>query len=213
MPMSAEAKQRFEQEEQAYWQQRDELLKQYAGQWVAVVGGQVVAAGEQMNKVAAEALRKTGSGLMYVNLVGGEGVVLRVRSASSGYYDQSYAPPMPMLTAPVSDVRLSASTDVSFVVDTGADLTLLRSDVADELDLWNDAAGRLQVAGIGGAPALRQLYNALVEIAGQTVLVTTDCRDDIGEDILGRDAINEFALTVCAKRDQVVFELVTDSQP
>jgi hypothetical protein len=35
-----------------------------------------------MNKVAAEALRKTGSGLMYVKLVGGEDVVLRVRRAA-----------------------------------------------------------------------------------------------------------------------------------
>jgi hypothetical protein len=52
-----------------------------------------------------------------------------------------------------------------------------------------------------------------VEIAGQTVLVTTDCRDDIDEDILGRDAINEFALSVCAKRDQVLFETVEDTQP
>jgi uncharacterized protein DUF5678 len=89
--MSAEAKQRFEQEEQAYWQQRDELLKQYAGKWVAVVGGQVAAVGDQMNKVAAEALRKTGSGLMYVNLVGGEDIVLRVGSASSGYHGQRCA--------------------------------------------------------------------------------------------------------------------------
>lgn len=211
--MSAEAKQRFEQEEQAYWQQREELLKQYPGKWVAIVGGQVVAAGDQMNKVAAEALGKTGSGLMYVNLVGGEDVVLRVRSTSTGYYDQSYAPPMPILTAPVSDVRSSASTDVSFVVDTGADLTLLRSNVADELDLWNDAAGRLQVAGIGGVPAMRQLYNALVRIAGQSVLITTDCRDDIDEDILDRDAINEFAMTACAKRSQVEFEQVQAPQP
>lgn len=44
--------------------------------------GQVVASGDQMNKVAAEALRKTGSGLMYVKLVGGEDVVLRVRRAA-----------------------------------------------------------------------------------------------------------------------------------
>jgi hypothetical protein len=43
--------------------------------------------------------------------------------------------------------------------------------------------------------------------------VTTDCRDDIDEDILGRDAINEFALSVCAKRDQVLFETVEDTQP
>jgi hypothetical protein len=108
----AEAQQRFEQEEQAYWQQRDELLKEYAGRWVAIVGGQVAAVGEQMNKVAAEAWRKTGSGLMYVNLVGGEDVALRVRQVVSGHYDRAYAPPMPMIAASVSDkddrIELSA---------------------------------------------------------------------------------------------------------
>ena len=97
MPTSAEAQERFEQEQQAYWQQRDELLQKYAGKWVALVGGQVVASGEQMNKVAAEAWRKTGSGLMYVNLVGGEDVVLRVRRAAQGRYDFAYAPPIPTL--------------------------------------------------------------------------------------------------------------------
>ena len=86
MPMSADTQKRFEQEEQAYWRLRDELLKQYAGKWVAIVGGQVVAAGQQMNKVAAEALRTTGSGLMYLNLVGGEDIVLRVRPVSLGQY-------------------------------------------------------------------------------------------------------------------------------
>jgi hypothetical protein len=45
----------------------------------------VVAVGDQMNKVAAEALRKTGSGLMYVNLVGGEETVLRVRQIDPSY--------------------------------------------------------------------------------------------------------------------------------
>jgi hypothetical protein len=113
-----------------------------------------------------------------------------------------------MLSAPVSDARLSASVDVTFVVDTGADLTLLRNDVADQVDLWKDAAGRIRVAGIGGAPVMRQLYNAFVSVASQTVLVTADCRDDIDEDILGRDVINEFELTVCAKRDQVEFAWV-----
>jgi hypothetical protein len=92
MPMSTETKGRFEQEEQAYWRQRDELLTQYEGKWVAIVGGQVVAVGEQMHKVAAEALRKTGSGLMYVNRVGGEDLFLRVRSIAPGSYDQIYAP-------------------------------------------------------------------------------------------------------------------------
>ncbi len=41
MPMTEEAKRLFEQEEQAYWKQRDELLKQYPDKWVAIVGGKV----------------------------------------------------------------------------------------------------------------------------------------------------------------------------
>jgi predicted aspartyl protease len=208
----AETQQRFEQEEQSYWRQRDELLRQYAGKWVAIVGGQVAAVGEQMNKVAAEAWRKTGSGLMYVNLVGGEDVALRVRQVVSGHYDRTYAPPMPMVTAAVGDLHMSASAEVTFVVDTGADLTVLRSEVADQVELWGDIAGRHPVGGVGGAPEMRQLYNALVQVGGQSFLVTVDCRDDIGEDILGRDVINEFALTVCAKRDQVEFEWVEDTE-
>jgi len=180
---------------------------------VAIVDGQVVAVGDQMNKVAEEAWRKTGHGLMYVNLVGGEDIVLRVRQVTSGHYDRTYTPPMPVVTALVSDVQMRTSVDVTFVVDTGADLTVLRGNVADQADVWSDLAGRLQVGGIGGTPEMRQLYNALVQVAGQSVLVMADCRDDVGEDILGRDVINEFALTVCAKRDQVEFEWVEEAPP
>jgi hypothetical protein len=93
LPTSTQAQRQFEEEERAYWQNRDALMERYAGKWVAVVGGQVVASGDQMNKVAAEAWRKTGSGVMYVSLVGQEDVVLRVRRAQDRY-DSSYAPPI-----------------------------------------------------------------------------------------------------------------------
>jgi len=88
------------------------------GQVVALVGGQVVASGNQMNKVAAEAWRRTGSGLMYVNLVGGEDVVLRVRRGAQGRYDSDYTPPMPTVTASIRDVRGGERTEVTFIVDT-----------------------------------------------------------------------------------------------
>jgi hypothetical protein len=84
-----ETQKRFEEEEAAYWRQRDELLKLYPGKWVTIVGGQVVAVGEQMNKVAAEASRKTGSGLMYVELVGLEELVLRVRRVEQGLSEKA----------------------------------------------------------------------------------------------------------------------------
>lgn len=72
MAMNEATRERFEHEQTAYWRQRDELLQCYRGKWVAIVDGQVTAIGEQMNRVAAEAFRKSGSGLMYVNLVGGK---------------------------------------------------------------------------------------------------------------------------------------------
>jgi hypothetical protein len=79
--MTAETKKQFEKEEQAYWQQRDALLKQYRGKWVAVVGGQVVAAGDHSGEVIREAHRKTGSKVGYVAHVGYEDEVYRIRQA------------------------------------------------------------------------------------------------------------------------------------
>jgi hypothetical protein len=205
LPTSAETLKRFDEEQRAYWLQRDSLLQQYAGKWVAVVDGRVAASGDQMNKVAAEAWRKTGRSLMYLNLVGNEDAVLRVRRASQGRYDSSYAPPMPTINGTVTDLEGSRRATVTFIVDTGADLTILQSKTADEAGLWNSLAGQIRVSGIGGQPERRRVYNALVLISGLTVLSTADCREDIDEDILGRDVINEFSLTLCEKRNQVEF--------
>lgn len=212
MPMSAETRQRFEQEEQAYWQQREELLKQYEGKWVAIVGGQVVAVGDQMNKVAAEAFRKTQSGVMFVTLVGEEDVEFRIRQVTSGYFDRHHRYAIPMVTVSVTDPNAAHQVDVDFVVDTGADLTVLRSSVADALNLWLFPTGWARISGFDGRSERRLLCSALVHVAKQAVPVAADCRDDIGEDILGRDVINEFALTVCAKREQVEFEWVEEAQ-
>lgn len=199
----AEAHKQFEEEKKAYWAQRDALLQEYTGRWVAIVNGQVAGAAAQMNKAAGEAFRNTGKGVMYVALVGNEDVVLRVRQAASGRYDEAYYPPMPVLSLMVSSLQAEHAIAVSFVVDTGADLSVLRDATADAVGLWNDPAGQVQVAGIGGQPQVRQMYNALVQVGSDRVLITADCRGDVDEDILGRDVINDYALTVCAKRGQV----------
>src|SRR5574341_464627 len=82
-PIKEEARQRFEREKQAYWAMREELLKQYLGQWVAVVNGQVVAVGNKMGKVMEEAFRKTKSKVMFVSEVGHEDRVLRIRQTAA----------------------------------------------------------------------------------------------------------------------------------
>ena len=112
--MTEEARNQFEAEQQAYWAQRDELKERYSGRWVAIVGGHVVAVGDDSGAVIREAFQKTGSRIGYVGRVGHEEIVYRIRRV--------------------------------------------------------------------------------------------DCRDDVDENILGRDVLNEFRLTLCAKQDQVEFE-------
>ena len=84
--------------EQAYLQMRDNLLTAYRGQWVAVQGGKVIAAGPKLMEVMERA--SVGGGHPYIALVGAEdAVVFRVRRAVFAY-DQAYQPfPLPRMTA------------------------------------------------------------------------------------------------------------------
>ncbi|MCI0555160.1 MAG: DUF5678 domain-containing protein [Anaerolineae bacterium] len=210
MQLREEVHQRFEGEKQAYWAMRTELLKQYHGKWVAVVDGQIVAVGDKRGKVMEEAYRKTKSKVMFVSEVGHEDRVLRIRQVSTGQFDRTYHPSAPMIATPISDLVNTLSIDVDFIVDTGADLTVLRNDVAIILNLFDAPAGFSHVGGVGSKPVERQLYGALVHLAGQTITVAVDCRDDFDENLLGRDITNEFELTLCAKRELVRFEWVPD---
>jgi hypothetical protein len=95
MQMSDAVRERFEEEKQAYWQQREDLPKRFAGKWVAVVGGQVVATGDSSGAVLRAAYDRTGSTVGYVAHVGHEDEVLRVRQVTTGSYDASYPLPIP----------------------------------------------------------------------------------------------------------------------
>lgn len=211
MSMKAETKKQFEQEEQAYWRQRTELLKRYRDKWVAVVGGQVVATGDRSGEVIREAHQKTGSTVGYVVHVGHEDEVQRIRQVAAGYYDHVYSLPLPKVITSVRHLTDGAAMEVELIVDTGADLTVVRHTVADVLGLWDSPWRTANIAGVGSASESRQLYAGIVRLADHDTTVEVDCRDDIDEDILGRDVINEFSLTVCAKRGQVEFEWVPTS--
>jgi len=74
-----QAQEQFEREKRAYFAMRNQLLKTHFGKWVAIVDGKIVAVGDQMSKVAAEAFQKTGKAVMYVTCVGKEDMTLKVR--------------------------------------------------------------------------------------------------------------------------------------
>ncbi len=202
------AQEQFEREKQAYWAMRDELLKTYYGKWVAIVEGKVAAVGEQMSKVAAEAFQRTGKAVMYVACVGKEDIVLKVRRFSFGFYNPSFTPPMPMLSVSVSDPYRRQRVEIDCIVDTGADLSLLKEAVGVQLDLMRYPSGQISISGIGAQPQIRQLYSAIVSLAGSEIFTLVDIRNDIDENILGRDVLNWFRLTLSAQENLVRVEAV-----
>ena len=134
MAMPTEVRERFEREKEAYWQQRDELLRQYRGKWVAIVNGQVVAVGDSARAVIWEAFRKTGSTVGYVACVGDEERTYAIRQAVTGHFDESHEHPIPKVTATVGHMTGNLTTDVSFILDTGqTSLSFRRSLPTD----WN----------------------------------------------------------------------------
>ncbi|MDZ7362321.1 MAG: hypothetical protein ONB46_16615 [candidate division KSB1 bacterium] len=87
-------------------------------------------------------------------------------------------------------------------------MTLLRSENVQRLGLLKLPGSTARIGGIGSIPEERELYGAIVQLAGTSIPIYVDCRDDIKEDILGRDVVNEFELTICAKRNLVRFQWI-----
>jgi len=57
-------------------------------------------------------------------------------------------------------------------------------------------------------PQLRQLFLASIRIGNRQVPTRVDIRDDIDENILGRDVLNYFRLTLSAQENLVRVEEV-----
>lgn len=100
-------------------------------------------------------------------------------------YDVTHDPPLPVLAfilgAPGDEDRIR----VMGIADTGADITVVPSTVAEALLA---AIGTLRVAGVGGARASATLYRARVEIDGVSDVIEVAAWGD--EIIVGRDLLN-----------------------
>jgi hypothetical protein len=124
-PASDAVEQGFARDKQDYWAMREELLAKYAGRWVAVHQGHVVAVGNDPLSIMEQALAE--DGYAYVNKVGGEDdIVIRQRRRSFGY-DETYAPTaMPRITATfLNFARTKNKTVTDAIPDTGADVSCL----------------------------------------------------------------------------------------
>jgi hypothetical protein len=158
--MKAGTNSTFEEQKRAYWGMRDELLKKYANQWVAIANGALVANGDSATKVMLEAYQKTGSKVLYVNKVGDEKRAMRkrIRRYAVGHYDLTYDPPAPIVEVLAQSLNGEHSARDDFFLDTGADITVLQERVGRALSVHEFPVAEAQISGIGNGWEPKILY-------------------------------------------------------
>jgi hypothetical protein len=175
--------------EAGYWIVRDQLLRQYKGQWIGFADGEVIASGASPVAVfhAAEATGRN----PYVTCVGREDEPTRLRRVSFAY-DGSYSgEPLPIMTLEYRRVGGSPGVPLDRVIaDTGADASALPWADCQRLKL-DPARGRpIQMSGVAGGAALTLSFLVWVSLDGQEYPCSLHA-DFVGhERILGRDVLN-----------------------
>lgn len=195
----------FEQDRQAYWQMRDELLTKYPGKWVAVHKGRVVAVGDDPLSIMEQALAE--DGYAYINKVGEEDkIVIRQRRVSFPY-DDTYSPtPIPRVTARLYNFAMTKSKTVTDAIpDTGADVTCLPDDDCQELgiSLFPYYSGISHT--FGGVSRYVTFYAGRVEINGRVYNAIVEPVSE-PERLIGRDVLNQIRVTSDGPARLTIFE-------
>jgi predicted aspartyl protease len=196
----------FLADEQAYLRMRVNLLPQYRGQWVAVQGGNVIAAGTSLMAVMEKA--SASGGHPYIALVGAEdAVVFRARRAVFAY-DQAYQPfPLPRIAATFWDHAQTHSQQHSDVIpDTGADISVLPDSDCKAIDLFKSPYMTGMAGGVLGATVTTLIYHGKVEIDGQRYSALIQPIPAGTERILGRDVLNQQRVLFDGPAGQVVVD-------
>ena len=189
--------------EAEYWKVRDELLPQYADQWVAFADGAVIAAGKSAVTIFHAAHR---SGRHpFVICVGREQEPCRMRRAHFTY-DTTYVPePLPVIEAEFRRISGMAGLVLDCVIpDTGADGSTLPWVDCHQLQLDPALGMPGLIGGVGGSIAPALVFSIWVWLDGQE----HECRlqlDFAGhERILGRDVLNRLEILFRGPSGEVV---------
>jgi hypothetical protein len=194
---------KWRENEAAYWTVRDQLVRQYQGQWIGFADGAVIVSGTSPVAVfhAAEATGRS----PFVTCVGREHEPTRMRRVSF-VYDGSYpGEPLPILGLEFRPVSGTPGVTLDRVIaDTGADASAL--PWADCQGLQLTAAQRRPgwMGGVAGAAAPTLHFRVWVCLDGQE----HPCRlqaDFVGnERILGRDVLNRLEMLFRGPASEVV---------
>jgi Family of unknown function (DUF5678) len=175
--------------EAAYWAVRDQLLKQYQGQWIGFADGRVVASGTSPVSVLHDA-EATGLHPFFI-CVGREEEPCRIRR-SAFPYDANYSgEALPLITVEFRQASGSPGLVLDRVIpDTGADASVLPWADCQLLRLTPALGVQGLLSGVAGSSAATLAFQIWAWLDGQDY----PCRlqaDFVGnERILGRDVLN-----------------------
>jgi len=200
------AQEGFEQDQKAYWEMWDELLKVYPGKWVAVHKAKIVAIADTLLGVAEEGAKE--DGYAYCNCVGKEDEIVVVKRRLQFSYDLTYAPTaLPRITAHFMDpIRSLKRTFTNVIPDTGCDLTCLPIQDCQALDLFRFPIFSGRSRSFGGTLRLATFYRGTVEING---LIFPSIIEPVPESerLLGREVLNRCQVTFDGPGGQTLFAL------
>ncbi len=191
--------------EEHYWRIRKKLLSQYRGCWVAIHKGQVVASSKDVWEIT-DAVGKLGFHA-YIAKVGEEDIVFKVRRQEFAY-DQTYHPfALPRAEVTFANyARTSARLYPDVIPDTGSDLSILREQDCQDIDLFSSPYLPSLTRGVVGASVSVLVYRGNVEINGQRLPSLIQFIPGGQERLLGRDVLNQLCVTFDAPGNKVIFE-------
>lgn len=184
----------FEQDRLDYWGMRNELLAKYAGKWVAVHKGRVIAVADEPLSIMEQALAE--DGYAYTNKVGDEDkIVIRQRRVSFPY-DDAYSPtPLPRMAAVLHNFPQTKSKTVTDAIpDTGADVTCLPMDDCQDLDLFLFPFYTGVSHPFAGVRRSVTFYGARVEVDGKVYNAIVEPVAE-RERLVGREVLNQMKVT------------------
>lgn len=111
-------------------------------------------------------------------------------------YDDSFEPPAPVMLVALGRPGASVSRIVRFLVDTGADGTVVPPAFARSLGL--PRTGSVDVAGVTGSPTRAPTFAGAMTLGNREILVEVIAAGT--EPILGRDVLAEVVLQLDGPR-------------
>lgn len=116
-------------------------------------------------------------------------------------YDSSQSPSAPCVDATASNPDLSGVDEVvRFIVDTGADQTVVPAAAIHKLQLT--LSNRVSVRGFGGAGTILNEYEVTLAIAGLASITIAALSAIPGlTPVLGRDVLNRYRIVLDGPRE------------